>query len=123
MKFTWDGKQLFKSFKKINIFEVNITKATHSNLIALKKKNRATAIKTAKEKADYLLSAIGKQTGKTRIINELINNDQSFVNANYLDKNLNYSMIKAKDSDLRKKAVGFQKIKITSSIYVKFQIK
>lgn len=107
----------------MNIFEVNITKATHSNLIALKKKNRFTAIKIANEKTDYLLSAIGKQTGKPMIINELINNDQSFVNANYLNKNSNYSMIKAKANGLRKKAVELQKIQITCSVYVKFQIK
>jgi hypothetical protein len=44
----------------MNISEVNITKATQSNLIALKKKNRVTAIKIAKEKADYLLFAIGE---------------------------------------------------------------
>jgi hypothetical protein len=116
-------KQLFESFKKMNISEVNITKATHSNLIALKKKNRITAIKIAKEKADYLLSAIGEQTGKPMMINELINNDQAFVNANYLNNNSSYSMIKVSASGLRKKAVEFQKIKITSSIFVKFEIK
>ena len=102
----------------MNISEVNITKATQSNLIALKKKNRVTAIKIAKKKADYLLSANGEQTGKP-----MINNEQAFVNANYHDKNSNYSMIKAKANGLRKKAVDFQKIKITSSMYVKFQIK
>ena len=32
----------------MNISEVNITKATQSNLIALKKKKRVTAIKIAK---------------------------------------------------------------------------
>jgi hypothetical protein len=53
----------------------------------------------------------------------MINNEQAFVNANYHDKNSNYSMIKAKANGLRKKAVAFQKIKITSSMYVKFQIK
>jgi hypothetical protein len=116
-------KQLFENFKKMNIYEVNITKATHSNLIAFKKKNRITAIKIAKEKADYLLSAIGEQTGKPMVINELKNNNQAFVSANYLNKNSNYSMIKVKSSGIRKKFVEFKKIKITSSIFVKFKIK
>jgi hypothetical protein len=39
---------------------MNIYEATPYNLIALKKKNRVTAIKIAKEKADYLLFAIGE---------------------------------------------------------------
>ncbi|MFT6064238.1 MAG: hypothetical protein ACJAYY_000561 [Paraglaciecola sp.] len=39
---------------------MNISEATQYNLIALKKKNKVTAIKIAKEKADYLLSAIGE---------------------------------------------------------------
>ncbi len=116
-------KQLFKSFKKINISHVHITKATHSNLIILKKKNRIKAIKIAKEKADYLLSAIGEQTGKPTIINELSTNNQSFVNVNYLNNDSNYSRIKVKASGIKKEFIEFQKIKIVSSIYVKFLIK
>jgi uncharacterized protein YggE len=115
-------RQLFKSFKKLNISEIHITKATHSNLIVLKKRNRIKAIKIAKEKADYLLSAIGEQTGKPMIINELSNNNKSFVSANYLNNNANYSMVKLRTSGIEKEAVEFQKIKIVSSIYVKFQI-
>lgn len=115
-------KLLFESFKKMNISEVNITKATHSNIIQIKKKNRIKAIKVAKEKADYLLSAIGEQTGKPFIINELANNNQSFVNANFLNTNRSYSSF-SKVKNYKNEIVEFQKIKITSSIYVKFQIK
>ena len=61
-------KKIFEHFKKMNISDVNITKATHSNIIEIRKKNRIKAIKIAKEKADYLLAAIGEQTGKPIII-------------------------------------------------------
>ena len=116
-------KQLFENFKKLEISDVNIAKATHSDLINIKKKNRIKAIKAAKEKADYLLIAIGEQTGKPIIINELANNNQTFVNANYLNNNTNYSMMKVRSSGLKDETVEFKTIKITSAIYVKFEIK
>lgn len=116
-------KQLFKNFKKLKISDVNIAKATHSDLVNIKKKNRIKAIKAAKEKADYLLNAIGEQTGKPIIINELANNNQTFVNANYLNNNANYSMMKVRGSGFKDETVEFKTIKITSSIYVKFEIK
>lgn len=115
-------KLLFESFKKMNISKVNITKATHSNIIEIKKKNRIKAIKVAKEKADYLLSAIGEQTGKPIIINELANNNQSFVNANFISNARSYSSM-SKIKSYKNEIVEFKKIKIVSSIYVKFQIK
>jgi uncharacterized protein YggE len=115
-------KKLFESFKNLKISQVNITKATHSNIIEIKKKNRITAIKMAKEKADYLLSAIGEQTGKPKIINELVNNNQNFINANFISGYASgNSMSKMRSS--KNKIVEFQKIKIKSSIYVKFNIK
>jgi len=116
-------KQLFENFKKLEISDVNIAKATHSDLINIKKKNRIKAIKLAKEKADYLLTAIGEQTGKPIIINELANNNQTFVSANYLNNNANYSMMKVRGNGFKDETVEFKTIKITSSIYVKFEIK
>lgn len=116
-------KLLFENFKKLKISDVNIAKATHSDLINIKKKNRIKAIKAAKEKADYLLNAIGEQTGKPIIINELANNDQDFANANYLNNNANYSIMKVRGSSFKNETVEFTSIKITSSIYVKFEIK
>ena len=44
------------------------------------------------------------------------------MSANYLNNNANYSMVKLRTSDVEKEVVEFQKIKIVSSIYVKFQI-
>lgn len=117
-------KLLFENFKKMNISDVNITKATHSNILEIKKKNRINAIKIAKEKADYLLSAIEEQTGKPILINELANNNRNFVNANFLNNVNSYSSgTISKVKSHQKTVVEFQKIKITSSIYVKFEIK
>ena len=116
-------KLLFENFKKLKISDVNIAKATHSDLINIKKKNRIKAIKAAKEKADYLLTAIGEQTGKPIIINELANNNQDFANVNYLNKRSNFSKVELTGYDVKNKNVEFKTIKITSTIYVKFEIK
>ena len=116
-------KLLFENLKKMKISDVSITKATHSDLINLKKKNRIKAIKIAKEKADYLLTAIGEQTGKPIIINEINNGNQpNFVNVNYIRQTRGYASL-SKTSNFKNEAVEFKKIKITSSIYVKFLIK
>lgn len=106
----------------MNISDVTITKATHTNIIEIKKKNRIKAIKAAKEKADYLLNAIGEKTGKPFFVNELPNNNTNFVTANYINKNKSYSMLKLETNGIKNKVVEFEKIKITSSIYVKFLI-
>lgn len=116
-------KLLFEKLKAMKISDINITKATHSDIIEIKKKNRIQAIKSAKAKADYLLSAIGEQTGKPAMINELANSNQNFINANYINNTNSYSILKVSASGLKNKQVEFQKIKITSSIYVKFLIK
>lgn len=116
-------KQVFEYLKKMNIVDVQILKATHSNIIELQKKNRINAIKAAKAKADYLLAAIGEQTGKPMIIKE--NNTEhypTFVNANFINNKRGYSSLE-KMEFTRNDMIQFEKIKITSSIYVKFLIK
>lgn len=116
-------KLLFENFKELKISEVNITKATHSDIINLRKENRIRAIKKAKEKANYMLSAIGEQTGKPQIINEVnTGNQPNFVNANFVNSNRNYLSL-SKTNSLKNEIVQFKKIKVTSSVYVKFLIK
>ena len=114
-------KTLFESFKKLKISDVNITKATHSSIIELRKKNRIKAIKIAKEKSDYLLSAIGEKTGKPIMINEISqNNQQNFTLANQINVS-GYGISKLRG--FKNEIVQFEKIKISSSIYIKFGIK
>jgi uncharacterized protein YggE len=116
-------KQVFEHLKKMKISDVNITKATHSNLIEIKKKNSIKAIKNAKEKADDLLSAIGEQTGKPILINEINNRNQpNFVNADFINRGNNYNAL-SKVKGYKNEIVQFKKIKIVSTIYVKFLIK
>lgn len=114
--------QVFLELEKLEITEASISKVNHSKIDSLKKDIRIKAIKDAKDKADYLLHAIGEQTGKPLIIreNEIYQPYRTFatpmmgarasVDAEYY--------IQAQEEEIQ-----FQKIKLQTSIYVKFSIK
>lgn len=116
---------VFAELEKLEITDAYISKVDHSKMDNLKKEVKIEAIKAAKEKADYLLAAIGEQTGKPLVI---VENEISPV---YGMENVNVRgsrdmlyvdgvKVKSEDDD---NAIQFQKIKIQSSIYVKFSIK
>jgi len=117
--------QVFQELDKLEITDAFISSVNHSKMDSLRKEIKIAAIKAAKNKADYLLTAIGEQTGKPLIIKETVeNNSSSNVNFRGSRSNETYYYIdgiKVKDSD--ENEIQFQKIKIQSSIYVKFSIK
>lgn len=113
-------KEVFNVFERLNILEANITKATHSNLVELRKQNRIKAIVSAKEKSDYLLSAIGSKTGKPLKVLEEENTHQVYSNLNY--SNRGYNSISKLESKKKGVGVQFEDIKIVSTIHVVFQI-
>lgn len=117
--------QVFQQLEKLEINDANVSKVSHSKIDSLRKEIRIAAIKAAKTKADYLLNAIGEQTGKPLIVRE-----NSVFNENVYTRNLNrvsnYSntrFLEESDKSINDEEIQFQKIKIQSSIYVKFLIK
>lgn len=114
-------KQLFECFDELKIDNVTITKATHSKITELQKENRITAIKAAKDKATYLLAAIGEKVGKPIKIHEIDTNNQNFAFANTITINEYSSGI----SKVRKEKyiTQFEKIILKTSMYIKFEIK
>jgi uncharacterized protein len=116
---------VYTELDKIEITQANITRVTHSKLDSLKKELRIEAIKNAKEKADYLLKAIGEQTGFPLIVKEV---EKSSINSvdNVSGRGARGGMDMDKvylfEPEL-KGVIQFQKIKLHSSIYVKFGIK
>ena len=115
-------KEVFKILEKLKITDAQITKATHSKLREFKKKNRIAAIKAAKEKANYLLKAINANTGKPLKVNETEHQLQDFAQLNHLNVRAEYGSI-SKIKSYKKDVVQFENIKLTSSIYVIFEIK
>lgn len=120
-----DANQLGKVFAKLDELDVNrayISKLDHSNRVDLRKELRIKAIKLAKEKADYLLNAIGEKTGTPITINE----SSSFSGMyNYKGlNNIHNSQIKYDSAygNGTHPSLNFEKISIESSINVKFRI-
>jgi len=116
--------QVFLELDKLEIKDAFIERVNHSNIQNLRKEVKILAIKAAKEKADYLLTAIGEQTGKPLVIME----NQNFapleqVNINYQSKNMQYSVVGLTSKFEDSNEIQFEKIKIQSSIYAKFSIK
>lgn len=117
--------KVFEMLDEIKINDARIARVDHSKLDELKKEVRIMAIKAAKAKADYLLEAIGAETGKPLIVREMamqIPNEQMLNIRGQSTQSMLYEVegLKYTDAD---KLIQFQKIKIRESVYVKFGIK
>ncbi len=115
-------KKVFETFKKSKVHRSHIQRVSHSKIIELKKQNRIAAIKAAKDKADYLLEAVGEKVGRPMLVNE--NTYHNGIGANYNTSNVLVGSEGLYKNRAKVSApVQFEKIKITSTIYVKFEIK
>lgn len=117
--------QIFEKLEELKIKNAYISKVDHSEIKKFEKETRVLAIKNAKEKADYLLQAIGEQTGKPIKVNEIIEGnpiDKMPGRSEFLceSKMSEYQIL----NDINKNdEIQFQKIIIKSDIYVMFEIK
>ncbi|MDA3882685.1 MAG: SIMPL domain-containing protein [Bacteroidales bacterium] len=62
--------KVFEKLQTIHINDARISHVSHSEIEKIKKEVRVEAIVAAKEKADYLLAAIGQKTGKALYVRE-----------------------------------------------------
>ena len=126
-----DALTVGKVFGELDVLKINdatISSVSHTQIIELKKQIRISAIKAAKDKADYLLAAIGEETGQALKVNEQdasYSMDGSNLNIRGARSNSSYYYIdgmKVKGSE-PEQVIQFKKIKLQSAIYVKFEIK
>ena len=118
--------KLFQLLDELEIEDAGILRTSHSQLEKFRKEVKIQAMKSAKEKADYLLSAIGEQTGKPLVIRE-----QVFTTypSNIYGANAALGEVVVTGYGVRGKPKGFEdelsftKIKIRFEIYAKFAIK
>lgn len=114
--------KVFTELDNVNTENVYILRVNHSKLEALKKDARIEAIKNAKEKADYLLLAIGEQTGKPLIVSENIPQTYNAGNE-YLYTIEENKRVSGRKQSGKHEELQFTKMKISINIYVKFEIK
>jgi len=102
-----------------------IDHVSHSSIDSLGKQVRIEAIKAAKDKSDYLLNAIGQETGKALIVSEsenstIIRQDIARMPNRTLSAISGVTLYESLD---KIPEIEFQKIKLRYSIYTKFSIK
>lgn len=117
--------KVFQGLDNLEIIGANIDKVKYSKIDSLRKEVRIIAIKAAKDKADYMLAAIGEKTGKPLVINEIValpsTNVAGYVRGQRSEGNVIYiDNVKAKEYE--ENEIQFEKIKIQISVYVKFGI-
>ncbi len=117
--------KLFQILDELEIEDARISKTAHSEIEKFRKEIKIEAMKAAKNKADYLLTAIGEQTGKPLFIREQFNTTypsnlygntamQEVVVTGYATRN----QAKGFEND-----IAFTKIKIRYEIFARFGIK
>ena len=98
---------------------VSIAKVSHSKLTEFKKQLKIQAVKSAKEKANYLAEAIGEKVGEAIIINDPneIGNYPRPVYANAMLKQGNFEGAPADEPN-----IDFKKIKVQFEVNVSFAL-
>ncbi|MGZ8557157.1 MAG: SIMPL domain-containing protein [Chitinophagaceae bacterium] len=117
--------KLFQLLDELEIEEANILKTSHSQIEKFRKEIKTEAMKAAKNKADYLLDAIGEQRSKPLFIRE---QDNSPYLSNQ-SQNSNLQQIFKTGYGGKNQGTGFEneiaftKIKIRYEIFARFEIK
>jgi len=117
--------RVFKKLDDLKIEDAYIEKVSHSKIDSLRQEIKIQAIKDAKKKADYLLEAIGEKTGSAQIVRE--SNARANITAQEIQsrgsrQSMGSYYIDGTKSVVKTSVVQYKKIKIQTSVYVKFKI-
>lgn len=116
--------KLFQILDELEIEDAGISKTSHSQIEKFRKEIKIEAMKAAKDKADYLLTAIGEQTGKPLVIREQVYT--TYPSNLYANTALQEVVVTGYGRDQAKgfeNDIAFTKIKIRYEIFAKFGIK
>ena len=117
--------KLFQVLDELEIEDAGISKTSHSEIEKFRKDIKIEAMKAAKNKADYLLTAIGEQTGKPLLIREQVYT--TYPTNLYANTALQEVVVTGYGTRNEAKgledAIAFTKIKIRYEIFAKFGIK
>lgn len=105
--------KIFQELTDINIKEVTVKKTEYSEIESVRKQVREDAIKAAKEKAEYLLSAIGEKVGRPMEIKEI---EDKYV------KNARSTNVIIESNDDATETTSFEKIVVKFSYFIKYSI-
>jgi uncharacterized protein len=119
---TTEVASAFDVLDSVEALNADISRVAHSEIEKYRKEVKIMAVKAAKEKAGYLLEAIGEIVGKPLMIQERESYDDVMPVANYRMK----AMGAMADSEMAPEELpelSFQKIKLKYSVFARFEIK
>ena len=108
----------------LNIAKLDLLDTEHSQITTLRRETKIDAIKAAKEKADYLLGAIGQRAGKAVLIQEVPDeaSSQTSIYSNNIRSNTLRVSSGVVDSQGTDDGLSFTQIKLRYVIVAKFEI-
>lgn len=112
---------VFDVLDSVEALNADISRVAHSEIEKYRKEVKIIAVKAAKEKAGYLLEAVGESAGKPLMIQERESYDDIMPVANYRMK----AMATMADSEMAPEELpelSFQKIKLKYSVFARFAI-
>lgn len=109
--------QMVMMLDKKGIENIHIQRTSHSKMEEYRRKVKVEALKAAKEKADLLLAAKGKQTGEIQLIRERDNN-MGYMQPMYLKSNVAMDL----NSESGGQPIEMQKLKLRYEIEAHFLI-
>jgi len=112
----------FDVLDSVEALNADISRVAHSEIEKFRKEVKTMAVKAAKEKAGYLLEAIGETVGKPLMIQERETYDDVMPVANYRMKTMAV-MAESEMAPEELPELSFQKIKLKYSVFARFEIK
>lgn len=116
---------LIELVDKLNISKLDLIGTEHSEITRLRRETKMDAMKAARDKAIYLLGAIGEQIGKPVFVKEIEEETPRYIsggvlsNSNYASNTTRFSSGSSSDSD---SDLSFSQIKLRYVILAKFEI-
>jgi uncharacterized protein YggE len=113
--------EVFDLLDEINTFNADIQRVDHSDIKNFRKQVKMMAVQAAKEKAGYLLEAIGESVGKPLFIQER----ETYDDFQPLRKSAMMANValEAAGQDAEIPELSFKKIKLKYSVFARFAIK
>lgn len=112
---------VFEVLDNVQALNGDITRVAHSEIEKYRKEVKILAMKAAKEKAGYLLEAVGEKLGKPLMIQERENYDDIIPMPRMM---ANMKMAMGVEADMAEQVpeISFQKIKLKYSVFARFEI-
>ena len=118
IKTTDELSEVWQILDEIGADNASVRKVDHSQMETLKKEVKIAAVKNAKEKAGYLLAAVGEKVGKVLFLQER----ENFTPVYTMRTKLASTEAEDTGTGISKSEISFQKIKLNYKVFARFAI-